>query len=128
MCSLNQQGALLIKFAVLVSMVSLTLHAQTAHSVTLTWNDTLNPPGTTYNVYRALGLCNGPPVFSKIATAVATKTFTDTPIPSGGYCYEVTAALNGSESAPSNTALALVPYPPAPPPDLPPLYVPKSLL
>lgn len=86
-----------------------TLAAQTTHSVTLTWTDTLNPSGTTYNVYRATGLCSGTPSFSKIAAGVATKTYQDTTVTPGNYCYSVSATSNGVESAQSNTALAPVP-------------------
>lgn len=87
--------------------------AQTTHSATLTWADTANPSGTTYSVYRAVGLCSGTPTWSKIASAVATKTYEDTTVQPGNYCYQVTATLNGMESAPSNTALAPVPsFPP----------------
>lgn len=114
MCSRDRHDALLIKLTLLLSMVSVALQAQTPHSVTLTWSDTLNPSSTTYNIYRAVGLCTGTPTFSIIATAVPTKTYTDTAVTSGDYCYEVTAAFNGVESAPSNTALALVPFSAAP--------------
>lgn len=83
--------------------------AQSQHSVTLTWSDTTNPSGTTYNVYRAQGLCSGTPTFSKLAAAVPAKTYLDSTVTPGNYCYEVTATANGMESAPSNTALAPVP-------------------
>jgi hypothetical protein len=89
--------------------------AQTAHSVILTWTDTLNPAtGTTYNVKRATGLCTGTPTFTTLATALTTKTFTDTTVTPGNYCYEVTATVNGVESSPSNTVNPAVPaFPPA---------------
>lgn len=95
-------------------MAILGIAQATQHSVTLTWTDTLNPStGTTYSVYRATGLCSGTPTFSKIATALATKTYQDSTVIPGNYCYEVTASVNGMESAPSNTALAPVPsFPP----------------
>lgn len=83
------------------------------HSVTLTWADTQNPAGTVYNVYRATGLCSGNPSFSKIATALAAKTFSDTTVQVGAYCYYVTASLNNAESAPSVSAPAtILPFPP----------------
>ena len=85
------------------------LFAQGTHSVTLTWTDTLNPAGTTYSVYRAVGLCSGTPTFSKIASAVTVKTYQDTTVTPGNYCFAVTATANGMESAQSNTALAPVP-------------------
>jgi len=89
------------------------LDAQT-HSVTLTWTDTMNPTGTTYNVYRAPGLCSGTPTFAKLASAVAVMTYLDATVTTGNYCYEVTATYNSVESAPSNTAAAAVPaFPPA---------------
>ena len=85
----------------------------TQHSVTLTWTDTLNPAGTTYSIYRATGLCSGAPTFSKLASAVSAKTYPDTTVTPGNYCYQATATVNGMESAPSNSVLAPVPsFPP----------------
>jgi hypothetical protein len=84
--------------------------AQQPHSVTLTWADTLNPAtGTTYSVYRAPGLCSGSPVYAKLATALTGKTYEDSTVSPGNYCYVVTASYQGMESAHSNTALAPVP-------------------
>ena len=83
--------------------------AQSTHSATLTWQDTLNPAGTTYNVYRATGLCSGTPTFAKIATGLTVKTYLDSTVTPGNYCYQVTATFNAIESAPSNSAPAAVP-------------------
>lgn len=81
-----------------------------AHSVTLSWTDTRNPAGTTYNVWRTPGLCSGGNLtFAKIAAAVPAKSYVDSPIAPGNYCYQVTAVAGGMESAPSNTAAAPVP-------------------
>lgn len=93
---------------ILLASVGLLL-GQTSHSVTLNWSDTLNPTGTVYSVYRATGLCSGTPAFSKIASALAAKTYQDSTVIPGNYCYQVTATANTVESAPSNTALAPVP-------------------
>lgn len=79
------------------------------HSVTLNWVDTSNPAGTLYNIYRATGLCSGTPAFSKLANGVTAKTYLDTTIVPGNYCFYVTATSAGIESAPSNSALAPVP-------------------
>ena len=93
-------------------LVAVMSFAQT-HSVTLTWTDTSNPAGTTYSVYRVVGLCSGSPTFAKIATAVTDKTYIDTTVQPGNYCYTVTASFNGAESSPSNSEPALVlPFPP----------------
>lgn len=83
--------------------------AQTTHSVTLNWQDTLNPTGTTYNVYRAVGLCSGTPTFAKIASALTVLTYIDTTVTPGPYCFAVTATSGGAESAQSNSAIANVP-------------------
>jgi hypothetical protein len=83
--------------------------AQTTHQATLTWTDTLNPAGTTYTVSRATGLCSGTPTFSTIASAVTVKTYVDTTVTPGNYCYEVEASFNGVLSAPSNSVLAAIP-------------------
>ena len=104
----------MIKTIALLMLCAFAALAQTAHSATLTWADTLNPPATTYSVYRATGLCSGTPTYAKIATALTAKTYEDTTVQPGNYCYTVTASYNGMESAPSNTAGAPVPsFPPA---------------
>jgi fibronectin type 3 domain-containing protein len=85
----------------------------TQRIVDLAWEDTRNPSGTTYSVYRATGLCSGTPSWSKIATALTVKTYEDSTVQPGNYCYQVTATFSGVESAPSNTAAAPVPsFPP----------------
>lgn len=95
---------------VLAFAPSVSSQSVTTHSVTLTWTDTLNPTtGTTYSVYRATGLCSGTPTFAKIATALTAKTYSDTTVQPGPYCFEVTATFNGVESAPSNTVQPNVP-------------------
>lgn len=100
----------LIVLSWLVVLPGSVMTAQAAtHSVTLTWADTSNPTGTTYNVYRAVGLCSGTPTFSKIASAVAVKTYTDTTVTPGNYCFQVTANFNGAESVPSNSVNPNVP-------------------
>jgi hypothetical protein len=95
--------------ALLLLILTVVAWAQAAHKVTLTWQDLLNPAGTTYSIYRATGLCSGTPAFSKIASALTAKTYDDTTVQPGNYCYVGTATLNGMESAQSNTALAPVP-------------------
>jgi hypothetical protein len=97
-----------MKLALLLIASAMGLAAQT-HSATLTWTDTLNPAGTTYSVYRATGLCSGSPTFSKIASAIVPKTYQDTTVTPGNYCFQATAAFNSVESAPSNSASAAVP-------------------
>ena len=85
------------------------VEAQTGRTVDLTWNDTRNPLNTQYNVYRADVACTAPsPVFVKLnTTPLAVKTFSNTGVAPGTYCYRVTAVLGGlPESAPSNTAEA----------------------
>lgn len=105
-----------MKPIIILFLAALTLAAQTPanHSVTLTWVDDRNPTGTTYSVHRSAGLCSGTPVFSKIATAVAVKTYEDTTVTPGNYCFTVTATFQGMESANSPTAAAAVPsFPPS---------------
>ena len=85
------------------------LSAQPAtRTVTLSWTDTSNPAGTTYSVYRAPGLCSGTPTFAKIATGLTAKTYQDTAVSPGNYCYVATASLNGIESPQSASAGAVV--------------------
>lgn len=94
--------------AILALLARVTL-AQASHSVALTWQDAANPTGTTYSVYRATGLCSGSPTWNKIATAVAVKTYTDSTVTPGPYCFAVTANFQGVESPQSASALANVP-------------------
>lgn len=93
----------------LILFASAAMAQAAQHSVTLTWADTQNPANTTYSIYRATGLCSGSPAFSKLATAVSTKTYLDSTVTPGNYCYYVTATAQGMESAASNMALAPVP-------------------
>jgi len=65
-----------------------TAHAQTTtHKAVLTWQDTLNPAGTTYTVLRATGLCSGTPSFATLASGLTALTYTDTTVTPGNYCY-----------------------------------------
>ncbi len=81
------------------------------HRATLTWEDTLNPTGTTYNVYRTTEACSSATTFSAtpLASGVTFKTYPDTTVTPGSYCYEITAVYNNVESTPSNTVTANVP-------------------
>ena len=78
------------------------------HAVTLTWNDT-NPVGTTFIIKRANGVCSPTSVFTEIKTGITEKTYEDTPIQSGFYCYVVVSVYNGQRSVDSNQAGATVP-------------------
>jgi hypothetical protein len=97
-----------MRYLVILLLLSRLLLAQTSHTVTLTWVDSSNPAGTTYNVKRATGTCSGTPAFSTIASAVAVKTFTDSTVTIGNYCYIVTAVFSSIESAPSNSVNPVV--------------------
>jgi len=99
----------LLVFVLAMLLTSPPAFAQVTHSATLTWVDTQNPTGTTYNVYRATGLCSGTPVFSKLQAGVTVLTYTDSTVTPGNFCYQVTATSLGIESAASNTAQAPVP-------------------
>ena len=83
-------------------------------TVVLTWDHT--DPAVTFNVYRSSGACPTPvvPIPTKInAAPVTAKTYTDTNITYGVWCYQVRAFAGGLESVPSNDALAEA-GPPAP--------------
>jgi hypothetical protein len=97
-----------MRYLVALLLLSTWLLAQATHTVTLTWVDANNPTGTTYNVKRATGTCSGTPTFSTIASAVAVKTFTDSTVTIGNYCYIVTAVFSSIESAPSNSVNPVV--------------------
>lgn len=96
----------------LIVLITSMLQAQAAHSITLSWTDPIGgyPTGVTYSVYRAVGVCNGIPAFVKppLASGLAVKTFIDSTVSVGSYCYVVTATVGGVESPPSLSAGATV--------------------
>jgi hypothetical protein len=80
-----------------------------AHSAVLTWGPSpsaVSNPGIVYNVYRASGICSGSSTFSMLKAGVTGLTYTDSTITTGAWCYELTAALGGVESKPSNQVTA----------------------
>lgn len=85
-----------------------TPHART---VTLNWNASTTP-GVTYNAYRIAEPCPGSGTFTKINTApISALTYDDLNVPTGTYCYYVTAYLASAtppESTGSNKAEAIV--------------------
>lgn len=107
-----------MKTLVLLLGLAAACYAQSGHSVTLSWTDSQNPAGTTYNVWRASGACpataptSTPPTgFTQLNTApVTATTYLDTAVTAGDtYCYVVTAVGPNGQSAPSNTAGVGVP-------------------
>lgn len=108
----------------LILLALLALPAFGQHAVTLSWNDAINPTGTTYNVYRVTAACavstSTPPAgFTQIATGLAGGlspiAYTDATVAAATtYCYVVTAVVAGAESAASNSAQAAEPgaFPP----------------
>jgi len=82
-------------------------------TATLTWADTANPPATTYDVYRAGGVCppTGDPPWNAIAHGLTAKTYADPNLAPGDYCYSVEAVL-GSQRAHTAGVTANVPAPP----------------
>jgi hypothetical protein len=91
-------------------LAAVSCPGQTTHSVTLNWNAPSDATaGTTYSVYRAPGPCTGTPVMAKIVSAIVPRTYVDTTVAPGPYCYAVTAVAGGAESVYSNLAPAVVP-------------------
>lgn len=80
--------------------------AQQTFTVTLKWQDTVNPAGTQYNLYRKQGICTTDLTgFTKIAGPIAAMTYDDLKVNQGSYCYYATSVLDTlPESAPSPTA------------------------
>ena len=103
-----------VKLACLMAIIWLGTGAQAlaqtgTRTVTITYEDKVNPAGTVYNILRATGLCTGTPTFATIATAVTVFTYQDKTAQIGNnYCYAATATYNGTTSALSNTALATI--------------------
>lgn len=91
---------------------SVTARAATlsGHSVWLTWQDAVNPVGTQYNVYRAVGQCDGNAMFALIGAALSVMGYSDSAVLNGfRYCYGMTAVSGGLESILSATVEALIP-------------------
>lgn len=97
----------------LLAVLVLVTSVAWAEDVVLTWEDTKNPPETTYNVYRGDGPCSVNTQFGQIASGIAVKAYTNTGVLPGTYCYAATAMVNGVESPQSNEREVTVK--PAPP-------------
>lgn len=99
---------LLATFALFASILLGQVQFRT---VTLSWNDTKNPPTTTtYAVYQASGSCTqSSPAFVKVVGGVTVKTYSHTGVAPGVYCYTVRAEAGGLESGNSNLAQADAP-------------------
>lgn len=82
-----------------------------AHQAVLSWSAPSDATtGSTYNVYRAVGVCPtsglGSLTFVKLnSTGITGLSFTDTSVSVGNsYCYYGTQVQGSAESVPSNTA------------------------
>lgn len=82
-----------------------------AHTVSLTWTASTSSNVAGYNVYR--GTVTGGPYGKQNTSLVAGTTYTDSTVQSGQTYYYVATAVDtsGNESAYSNQAQAVVPYP-----------------
>lgn len=76
----------------------------------LAWQDTANPVGTTYNVYRSSGTCASPGGFALVTSGVTAMTYSDGPLSPGRYCWQVTATSGGLASLPSNSVDGFIPF------------------
>jgi len=81
------------------------------HSVTLNWQDSINPAGTTYNVYKATGACSSASAFAKLNTSpIVTKSYVDANVSANtAYCYAATSYVSPAESEKSSGVTAVVP-------------------
>jgi hypothetical protein len=88
---------------------STALFLNVGHTVSLNWTDS-GTSGVGYNVYRS-NTPGGP--YSKLTTSVqSTAGYVDTSVSAGQIYYYVTTAVNSTgESAYSNEAQAVVPFP-----------------
>jgi hypothetical protein len=89
-----------------------SLPSARSHSVVLTWDASTSTDVVGYNVYRS-DVSGGPYAQLNGSIPVLALTYTDTTVQAGlTYYYVVTAVdSEGTESAYSNEASALVPYP-----------------
>lgn len=70
--------------------------------------------GVTYNIYRTMSVnntytCPTIGTWPRLATGVASTTFTDNSLGMGVWCYEITAVSSGGESAPDTPVPVVVP-------------------
>lgn len=118
MSRFSKNSTVILGAVLVLALLVLHLEAQTTHTVTLNWLDSVNPAGTTYNAYRKPEACTGTAAFVKInTTPITAKSYTDAGVAPGIYCYHVTAvsAISAAESTPSNTAGAVAENPIVPP-------------
>lgn len=91
-------------------MLRLAFFLMFSHFVTVTWDDAINPAGTTYTVYRGDAPCASAPAFSALQSGIQQRVYVDTAVVGGAsYCYYTTAVYGGLESVPSNLADGNVP-------------------
>lgn len=86
--------------------------AQAANQAVLTWDyDVVTFPTVTFNVY---GAEKGQPkaVVATTAAGAKTATLTSGLVTGKAYCWQLTAVVDGSESAMSNEACKTFPAPP----------------
>lgn len=103
-----------MRLLLFVAMIAIAQAQTPTRSVTLTWADTANPAGTTYSVYRASGSCSGTPTFVRVTSGLTAKTYVDSPVTPGNYCYTATATLNSVESDQAVPVGVVVrPFPPS---------------
>lgn len=89
-------------------------------AVTLTWQDSANPPGiTTYSVYRIIGDCTGTLTWAApLVTGLTVKTYVDNP-GIGPWCYGVSAVVTvAGKTYESAKATGTITVPPATPTNL----------
>ncbi len=114
-CSANVYGAGVCNVVVVQRVVNASMGGTcmtgtggtTSHSVTLSWNPSTSSGVTAYKVYRSTSATGTYTLLSSVGTS---NTATDSTVASGQtYYYVVTAVSNGTESAHSNTATAVIP-------------------
>lgn len=104
----NRFVVAILGLALALGVMPVRAHAQT-HKNTLSWTDSANPTGTTYNIYGDV-VCP-----TATATPIGTSTsvaagYTDATVTAGKTkTYQVTAVLNSVESTKSNCISALTP-------------------
>jgi hypothetical protein len=106
----------------LLLLVSLAAFAQNgSHVAVVQWTDTLNPAGTTYNVYRQNAACPPTPPtstagFTELTNApVSGLLYSDSTVTAGTWSYVVTANVNGVQTGPSPCGQGTVPAAGVPP-------------
>ena len=75
----------------------------------LTWPDARNPAGTQYKIFRAPGQCGATGQKLQQVATVTTKSYADTTVTPGLWCYQIVSTINGADGQASDLVPGSIP-------------------